>query len=96
MKFKLTLADQSYTIDIIGSFIVNVLDLLANFVRLERLLIVCINSSTNPIARWSFAGAVMLILYVCENFELYILSKIGLDLKKIVLFHEFEHYIPKI
>ena len=39
-----------YSIDFIESFIVNVSDLLVNFIQLDRLLTVCINRSKNPIA----------------------------------------------
>ena len=54
-----------YTIDFIDSLIVNVLFLLAIFMQLSRRLIVFINRSFNPIALWSFPGAVIMLLVFC-------------------------------
>ena len=48
-----------------ASLIVNVLFLLANFMQLKRRLIVCIKRSTNPIALWSLAGAVIMLILCC-------------------------------
>ena len=36
--------------------------LLANLMQPTRRLIVCIKHSTNPMARWSFLGAVILLI----------------------------------
>ena len=54
-----------YTIDFIASLVVNVLFLLSKFIQLKSLLIVCIKRSTNPIALWSLAGAVIMLILCC-------------------------------
>ena len=62
-----------YTIDFIDSLIVNVLFLLSNFTQLGRLLVVCMKRSTDPIALWSLAGAVIMLMLFTEI--VYFISK---------------------
>ena len=69
------------SMDFIASLIVNVLFLLSNFMQLRRLLIGCIKRSTKPLALWSLAGAmIMLILCFYRNCLLYIQLNNVLDL----------------